>query len=71
MAAPRLAAPAARHGHAQHHGAAARRLSMDFTTPTGARIALALRRARSSGQPVLASLSVRVGDDVDPAVDFL
>jgi len=43
MAAPRLAAPAARHGHAQHHGAAARRLSMDFTTPTGARIALALR----------------------------
>ena len=33
----------------------------------GQRVALALRRARAGGQAVLASLSVRVGDDVDPA----
>ncbi len=33
----------------------------------GQRIALALRRARSRGEPVLVSLSVRLADDVDPA----
>ncbi len=33
----------------------------------GERVALALRRARASGEPVLASISVRLAGDVDPA----